>query len=714
MTLLKKELRQTIFTWPVAAVVMALMCYAGAPERSAYPSGFSNSAAISGSIAGAVYALVLAVVQFAPERRTEVRGWLFGTPLSRSVVFWNKTLAAWLLHTGAVAVVSIGYYLYLRRYLPAYAPVSPASMLLATIGFMALFIFHPATAWMIHRDAAWFGTRTFVLVPAGVVFVCVVALLRTTGGSPFAWFFAVAVGVTVVSVLYVLTIRSARQTYVRGSDMPTLTDTPDTTGRATARLGNAAALWMTGTAAIAVIGAMISSSLTTYDGFERSIVFTADGKPADVEFRWRYDTGGAARREIRSATILSPIDGDEVVSGERPLSPEAFDGLIEPNFFFEGSDAASFHPLTRIGTVTTNSPRHRWFVHRDGYVMAYSSMSVDDDEPTLRRTIGRKDAEAGRPPVTGRTSAIHDTTLASAERMLNLPPLFQDSRTLFEIDDVKPTVRSLIEGVQASALLHAERIGDDGQVTIHPMLVTRRNEQLHFADVMPADGSPLPTFDGDTKLQQTATIDRIAVRTRAVAELPADWAEGFPVDDRFMTAAWLPGGDRMVMLQSHGKTRRYRTWRIVDDGRIVADRTYLRPPVPTPWWQTVLTNVAIPPLLLPILGAFATIVFGPNPLVLLIMAAAHAALGGWATGWAARYRRLGPKASHRWRIAGACFGLPTAAALLGTYEHPAVEPCPGCETPRRVDLDQECHQCGQPWGRPPASPIDVFASAAGA
>lgn len=709
-TLIWKELREHVRWLPLGLIVSAAVCYLAAPSRHT-DALLAARLVTQLAIVTPLLAFTLGVVQAYRDLRPAGAAYLNHRSVTAHQIFMAKTIAGFAIYASAVVIPLLLLAAWIAIQGMYWVPMRPAQVIPALVFALASFALHPAAMLMLARDASWWGTRVFPIIPAAAALVPLCIFL-TTGGMAGA-----GLGLMVAAFLIAWLTFVARQGWSTFAPDPPASLNNQSIHRRWLLSSNLIA------AALCTVVAAVFTTLTTVEGWSRRLDYTtppynglavepATGSVWLMTLHRQYDPQSGL-------STVEEIGGDNIENGKtvNPLRSENLPTITQPFvYLYTTRDIYPFGDgfFSRFASLS-DKPAQFAYDSR-GYMLRYAYV------PQIRwQAIIAADGVFPSGKLQGRpfTSNPLNSIQSAFSRFYEsgyAPPL-ADANGVYLLSPSGTQIRKLIDQrVDAIASI-------DGDAGHAPRLVIRSNNQLLEYQLLDVSGS-------DEWFEQADPEDPVS-RTRSKSLY--DLEISAKLINTIEMPAELRSLDQVRIARSHDGWYFATTWsdttlfHLTSQGHTEAISFQLKPGTSSP---PNIDQVRVEPLIagaLPgtvyIAGAAIVAwesfnrsvtkplaqVLAENPRLFttgLVSFLLVTLFSLWLTRRVAQRRGLSRGQMRLWSWSVLLLGLAAPLAVVAIYCRVVREPCPQCQQLRRVDEDR-CEHCGAQWEPPQAEGIEI-------
>ena len=708
MIILWKEWRESVRLLPLAMIAVGIMIYAAMPAKMWYITDLATTLSSSMALVSSVYAIVIGLMQTLPEQRSDVRGFLFSMPISRTRLFLAKSMIAFVVHTLAFVIpYGIASYWYISV-TPEYRVGDSISLIPGMIAWLGGFAFYPATIWMVSRRARWVGSRTFPLL---LSFVATLLISKTYTSTPTLHMLWITVGLLIIVWLFVV----ATKAYTKLSNQQSRLHSGSTVN------------------VMATLG--ITTACLLFISFLFGSIFVLAAQPPNsrlsdtlhvdrsgVLFQTRERNISGTQREAGMGKIVAAapaVAANLTDSYQRPslkwIPNEKLNKHLKPlktlTTLSHLGEAARFSPI--LTNFYASDKGYYWIYHREGYYLLYDDFRGEESSPALHTTFDRNGYDSQdncfdgpAPQITGARVFVDFPSLS-----LSSIDVLVDSQGIYQLLGNPGEISTLLE-TDIQSMIIVPSLVDDG-----PTAVILGENELRLYDVISVnDPSVLAQA---TRRNQGGVITQVkvpelALEKRKVIALPESMNR---LSERSTYAIADLGEEGFSLIQ--WTQYRATVLKISSEGNVTDRQSYV-----LNYANTIDKGVAeglFPPIFCAIVkmgrsmdskaagGTFLSH-FGKDGLKLMFAGVLlHIAIAMCVTWLMCKRRVLDNRSTITWMLATVPLGFAASLAVPCVHQYVLAVTCDECGKRKRVD-DQTCPHCQADWSRPKQTGIEVFAS----
>ena len=314
----------------VLALALRDMASYSAPQYANTPSVLNSTITQVGIIVAALAGLLLGFFQFFGESRPDRFGFLTHRPVSRSLIFWGKTLPGLALYFVALALPLLVALLWASnpRHIPL--PFSWRMALAPLADILSGIPYYFAGVLVARRtDARWIGSR--LLPAAAPVIASLLDLVSANLGWALLW----------IALATLITATAAHGFFTAGGEYPRLRFP----ARAAAGVILLAALLTSGLAGVGLLEDMTMSRERDYSGTSKHPLILTDGSVVVVTTEYSSNKLVNYRIEDLSGKVLS--ENRAIINTEKgPYASMQFCGGNAYDYHSTFHDPASYFDST--------------------------------------------------------------------------------------------------------------------------------------------------------------------------------------------------------------------------------------------------------------------------------------------------------------------------------------------------------------------------------
>lgn len=687
----KKELRDLIRWTPLGIVLGLVMLWMAIPTQVHTAVSIDRTLMSQLGLVAAVVAVAYGLWQSLFDTRNDARGYLLQRPVSPRQIFWGKIAAGAAAYAITLAVPVTVAAVYLQLQGLDRLPTSAAQVVPFLLFSILIFLLHPLVIWIVHRDARWVGLRMLPVVGTGAIIVLYNTIF-TDQLFAASWFgVAIVLFVCVSTGLVVFT--ASRHAFEHQSKLP-----PRLYHRwpsVACTVGLLVSGWILWGGAIGFVGGLTSRS-GDYVTYRLSMDSAGNWKQMErraVKHNWNDIVD--AVRDVDSNEPFAHVNGDsneahqssltQLWSVDHPLRPFTYLSSYESDKVVHGS----YMLVKYRDRILIYSQRNRLLgvLTPSGFFNEYDQAEGRFENIELANT-------AHSPPMTG----LHNST----------NPMMADDNGLYQLSVGDSSVAGGVASFELRKVLDEKPdamtmllASDEAPAT----LWTVANDRLSRHEIESSTDAEMPQ-EGSEIIKATHRIDLppieiVETQTYAIEPISHD---RFPSLSIFRQADLSYAMSRNSHYEKPVEYFRVGETSLEKLGEVKLPKTEAYDEGTWMAW-------ALPPIVLALGGLAATLITGTSPggplASIVVMTGLHVVLAGFAAFVLANRFDIRGRAKILWVAGAAAWGFGTTIAMLAIYRRPVKEPCPRCETSRRVDLES-CEHCNKPWDAPEQDGIEVF------
>ena len=689
-----KELIENVKWLPIGIAMVGCCVWLVIPFALLSAVNFSSD-----QLAGAVglgaslFAVCLAILQSAFDLSARQSGFLFHRAVSRNQIFYAKMVSGAILYCVAVLIplLVVAVWFYFQG--PRFMPVHPIQVVPALFMVPAGFVLHPATMSVFERQANWFGTKLFPVIPAVVVpFLCGILSdisLNFSSYEPraFLWINTAILTLCVLAILSVARFDLVRKWQLTVSAIVVAT-------------------------AFSISLAIFVDSMSTKD---REYVMVNFGVDSDGQL-WVYRSKNVYDEE-KGHSELRPVTGDRI----RPNTTADIFGRLPDDF--QPRNLSYWINLNQISQRNSFGPdreTNRQLVYdvNRGLTLIYQTLPKTElvgyiskdglhsaNDVPLRRFRRSPYSTADLLYSLNNSAQRSDGTWTVQRRNDGMPIVWIDTDGIYQVD-AKTRASQPILALPITAYCINEY---DRQSP--PVVGIQSGDRFRFYGFSAESGDA----DWFKKLQVDSRIPMPKLKLTQIADLPipefaknAAWQSriGATTDGKYVLAA----GNNFATIDSRsGSQWTVEKLAITHEPPQVFNSNYVMGTIPA----IVLVVFFLFLLIVAIqTGEFSTFLatdLPPEPMrvPILIIAITTAVVSAIIAAWLCQRRSLSSRKTMIWTMGSLLLGAAGPLMIAAMYRRSLFESCPRCDTKRDI-ARSKCPSCNSPWEQLPSQGIEIF------
>jgi hypothetical protein len=719
--LIWKELRENLRWLPVGLLVVAAICWYSHPMQPANISysPLSQTLATHLGIALPLFAFALGIIQSYRDLQPGPRAYLGHRKVSQSQILTAKLLVGLLLYSLSVLPPIAILAAWIAYHGMEWYPMRPAQVVPALAMALGAFLWHPSAMLLMVRNASWWGTKWFPLVPAAATCLILMSSLPNQGLSSAS-----------ISVVFLVPLSAWLILIVRDSWQVLPADPSSAqTNRPLRRRALLPAFLVI--ISLVMVTAVIGVSIALREELKTSktqwtsgsyksphlAVEKSTNKPWLLTNQYTYNSaGGSYTPTLVEGDLIEPNKTLQLHDLDRPIENFRLSQNTYPFISFRIASDGFFS----IPTSWRANMAWTYCYDEQGYVLFYFNTPEFRWTNTLSASGMHARGEALGKPFAFDPIAVGASVFAELQNHTLMTPLVDHSGIYSLNSETLNLIKLVDHPVDACTMLSLEedrpasfvvRSGRKILLYQFPNIVPKR-EQSDNSSIDPIE--PL-RINVDRNLNSLLTVQQVATYTLPESATVDRWTYIVQTNDKKLITSpiYESGSVQLFVLSPDGTSETIAFKRETSDstgtspgpdeiGAIAAcslPGLVLLAPLVTATWNEIAGDPTQGWQSLSDDRRTSLILFVSWPLWTLL------ALG--LTLAATKHRRLTKGQRVSWTLATLLLGFAAPIAVLAIYQRVVLEPCSNCGEMRRVDL-QSCEACAAAWQPTEASGIEIL------